>query len=120
MSTRAAVVLGAAVLDDVIGLIILAVVSLPGYYFFVEYEFLKILPLVGIATIAIIANVFVDQSFVEWRPEILIYKMLLCLIFVTGLLIFKVITPEHFQFILVYLKTWFKRFKPAPEGYPSE
>jgi O-antigen/teichoic acid export membrane protein len=73
------------------------------HYFFVHYEFSKVLLLIGAAAITIVISVLVDRGFYSWKPEILVFKTLLYATFLVSLFVFKIITRENIRGIRVYL-----------------
>jgi len=61
------------------------------HHFHIDYEVRKVLTIAAAATLTIVAARAVDRAFVIWEPEILLYKMLLCLLFVASLPLLQVI-----------------------------
>ncbi len=68
--------------------------SLGQHYFRVDYEGRKVLTTVTLATLTVAAALLVDWLCPTWGAEILLYKALLGLLFLSGLLVLRVVDPS--------------------------
>lgn len=63
------------------------------HYFRVGYEGRKIGAVVTLAVLAVAAALILDRSFVTWRADLILYKLLVVVSFVAGLFVLRVIRP---------------------------
>jgi hypothetical protein len=78
-------------------------------YFSVDYEYRRILKLVGTATGTIAVGVLIDQAWPSWAFEILLLKVPLCVAFLVSLFAFGVISWGDVNQVRGYLMTRFAR-----------
>ena len=78
-------------------------------YFSVDYEYRRVLKLVGTATGTIAVGVLIDQAWPSWAFGILLLKVPLCLVFLVSLFAFGVISWGDVNQVRGYLMTRFAR-----------